>query len=174
MHPTTAPRDKSSSQSELHEISQFDSLTQTWPRRWRGSWQTLARRLTRYVERPTKGGSLWSPVRYQPGTRRGNDNVAAVTLLVAEFDHSEPDWPLIADLDYVAYTTWSHTHDDPHWRVVVRLAEEVPASEWPEVWQRAAFWLFPGLDPACKDPARLYYWPTCRPRAQTEVRHGGA
>ena len=61
---------------------------------------------------------------------------------------------------WIGHTTWSHTTLAPRWRVVVPLAEPVPAASWSDVWRRARSALCPEADPSCKDPSRQYYLPS--------------
>lgn len=107
----------------------------------------------------------WSPVRCHPGATRGIPAVAHVTCLVLDYDDGtsieaavEPwtDWPLMVA------TTWSHADDVPRFRVVLLLDQPVPAEAWPGAWQWAAERAAGTVDPACKDPSRLYLLPALR------------
>src|SRR5690606_12849658 len=51
------------------------------------------------------------------------------------------------------------------WRLVVPLSRPVPAERWAEAWSWAAY-RTPEADPACKDPARLYFAPAVVHRDQ--------
>ncbi|MCB9681482.1 MAG: hypothetical protein H6733_08425 [Alphaproteobacteria bacterium] len=107
----------------------------------------------------------WSPVRCLPGTTRGVPAVDVVTCLVLDYDDGTRlddalapwlDWPL------VAATTWSHAEDHPRFRIILALETPVPAAAWPDVWAWAAARAVGPVDPACKDPSRLYLLPAVR------------
>jgi len=150
----------------------FASATDVQPRPRRAGWCDLAGRLGRHATRHTKDGPGWSPVRYRAGATRSNAGVVCVTAVVLDVDHAEPDWPLLEGFAFAAHTTHSHRPEDSRWRVGLPLARPTPAAAWGDVWRRAVHRLFPGADPACKDPARLHYWPSCLPGAPRAVRRG--
>lgn len=104
----------------------------------------------------------WSPAVYAPGSTRGEAGVVAVSCLVLDFDDGTSipeaigpwsDWPLLV------HTSWSHTPDHPRFRVVLVLDEPVPAVAWKAAWQWAHERSGGHIDPACKDPSRLYVLP---------------
>lgn len=156
-------------------IAEFPRLNAITPSANGLEWDDLAARLVSFSERDQKDGPGWSPVIYQPGTTRGNENVLQLTAAVIDVDHDEPEWGLLDAFEYVAHTTYSHTEKDPHWRVILPFAMPVPSAEWRETWKRIQFWLAPAADEACKDESRFYWWPTCQPDAPREARrHRGA
>ncbi|HVG97596.1 MAG TPA: hypothetical protein VNK05_11880 [Chloroflexota bacterium] len=150
----------------------FPRLTDPRPRRLLTSWERLAAALTTHRERQDKGGSLWSPTIYAAAATRGNGGVLALTALPLDFDGVEPPWPLLEAWEYAAHTTHSHTPVAPHWRVVLPLARPVAVTAWPGVWGSARGLLAPDADVACKDPARSYFLPSCRPGAARAARRG--
>ena len=138
----TAP-DPPDKPPDIVTISRFRHKRDTAPRQERQPWDGLTRLLSRHAVRREKDGPLWSPVRFRPGTERAAANVEAVTELVYDVDHVPPDWNLLDGVAFVAYTTYSHTADDPHWRLVLRLARPVPA--------RVGDRLAPGPGALCAD-----------------------
>jgi hypothetical protein len=63
----------------------------------------------------------------------------------------------------VMHSTWSHTREHHKARVVFPFAEECPRSQWLEVWACAEVWAKTwgaSIDPACKNPSRLYFLPS--------------
>jgi hypothetical protein len=65
-------------------------------------------------------------------------------------------------LEAVLHTTWSHTPEHHKARVVFPLSEDCPRDQWLEVWQCAERWAATWgaiIDPACKNPSRLYFLP---------------
>lgn len=107
----------------------------------------------------------WSPVLCHRHATRGIPAVATVTCLVLDYDDGtaldealEPwlDWPLLAA------STWSHTEASPRFRITLVLSRPVPADAWPQAWAWAAGRAAGTVDPACKDPSRLYLLPALR------------
>lgn len=139
------------------------------------TWSRLCRVLSTHTERAHKDGALWSPTAYQPDHGRGQANVLRLSCLVADVD-SGADYAtvdrvamMLADFAFVIHSSHSHTEDAAKFRVVTPLAEDVPAADWGRVWDR---WqttfahLRVKLDPACKDPSRIYYLPSHPPGAE--------
>jgi hypothetical protein len=151
----------------------FDFLKAVVPREFAGSWTQLFCRLsiTRETTRKDRR-ALWSPVIYAPNTTRGNRNVLAVTCLVVDMDGEALDHARLDGLEHIAYTTWSHTTDDPHWHLVLPLKHPVPAHRWEEVWTSLHERINVVGDPATKDPARIFYLPQHRPGVVAERRWG--
>jgi hypothetical protein len=138
----------------------FDYLKSVIPKPVASSWTELSDLLLRNKETTTKNSrALWSPVIYQPGTTRGNDNVHSVTCLVVDMDGEAFDYARLEGLEFHAYTTWSHRTDDPHWHLVLPLAKPVPAEQWSSVWTRLHERINVVGDKATKDPARVFYLP---------------
>ncbi len=104
----------------------------------------------------------WSPAIYAPRATRGIAGVVAVSCLVLDYDDgTEPEDALgpWEEVTALLHTTWSHTASRPRFRVVLPLAEPVAASEWSGVWRWARDRAVGEIDPACKDPSRLYFLP---------------
>jgi len=155
-------------------ISVFEGKDDPQPTRHDMGWHALARRLSRYDERPTKDGRAWSPVTYLPGTTRGKANVDQVFALVLDIDHGELPLDLLEGYEYVAHTTFQHTPEAPRWRVVVPLVGPIPGADWPAFWLRANAFFGGCIDPATKDSSRISYLPSCPPGGVHETRqqHG--
>jgi P4 family phage/plasmid primase-like protien len=153
-------------------ISRFRHKRDTAPRPEQRAWSDLAGLLSRHAVRGAKDGPLWAPVRFRAGTDRAAANVEAVTGLVYDVDHTRPDWRLLEGVAFVAYTTFSHTAADPHWRLVLHLARPVPAAQWARVWRRGRARYAPMADPACSDPCRMYYLPTHPPGRSGSIQIG--
>lgn len=154
-------------------IVEYERLNATTPYANGLDWDDLAERLTTFFERDRKDGPGWSPATYIDGASRGNESVIALTAAVIDIDGDTPEWGLLDAFEYVAHTTYSHMEeeDDPHWRIVLPFSRPVPRSEWKETWRKIQFWLAPAADEACKDEARFYWWPTCKPNAPRDARH---
>ena len=160
-------------------VSRFADVRDPWPKLRPAPWTTFAAQLREHDRRPGKDGPLFSPCAYPPGARRGGGAVTHLSMLVVEYDGRTPDFRLLeaSRLTGVAFSTYSHWVEDerhpvpgPHHRVVLPLAVDVPAVAWPETYARALL-VFPGADPACRDAARMQYFPACpvAPAAAPEV-----
>jgi hypothetical protein len=150
----------------LH-VALFASLTDVTVHPRVVRWESLASMLTTFHEHDRKEqGKLWSPTRYRDDAcRRGNAGVVALGCVVFDVD-GQPDWDTLAAYQYVAHTSFSHTAESPHWRVVVPLAREVEVACWRDTLRRARAALCPQADASCKDPSRAYYLPAMRPGAE--------
>jgi len=111
---------------------------------------------------------LWSPAYYRPGAKkRGKEGVTHVSCLVLDYD----DGTSIAEASttwsswfHLVYTTWSHTPDQPRFRLAMPLAFPVPAEEWAAVWSWAEEHAHFTIDPSMKSPAATYALPAVRSR----------
>ena len=108
-------------------------------------------------------GSLWSPVEYYQGRTRGNTAVRFIEALVVDMDGESFANANLDGFEYLAYSTYSHRLDDPHYHLVLPLAERVPAGLWRAVWGELHERLNLQGDPATKDPARIFYLPQHAP-----------
>jgi hypothetical protein len=153
------------------------------------TWTELCSRLTTFRVYPGVGDDkklrsgrvpCWSPATYPEGKTRAAEHVDEVTMLVLDYDDGTPievalerwrDWPL------AWYTSWNHTREKHRFRVVIPLARRIPAQLWLRVWTWAANRSAGKIDPACKDPSRVYFIPAIRsedwPHASGVVDEGG-
>jgi hypothetical protein len=152
-------------------IAEFQNLRATLPAPSGLEWEALVERLTTFSERDEKDGPGWSPVIYDDDATRGNENVLGITAAVIDIDHDDPEWGLLDSFEYVAHTTFSHTDEDRHWRVILPFSRPVRRTKWKDTWRKIQFWLAPAADEACKDESRFYWWPTCQPGAPRDVKH---
>jgi hypothetical protein len=137
----------------------------------RRSWAALARWLLDHEEGLDKKAiGLWAPTLYGVQYRK-DENVVSIGAAVLDFDHVTPDWSLLEPYEYVGHTSFSHTADDPHWRVILPLVEPIPADQWEEAWGRIHFWLGPTVDDSCSNPSRAYFNPSCPKGATPEAIH---
>jgi hypothetical protein len=156
------------------KITLFDGLYETTPRPKEMTWEQLTKYLTTHRERTGKSGGGWSAATYKDGATRSTEGVEAVCVAVVDVDHHVVDWQLIEGREWVAHTTYSHTADDPHWRLAFLMTRSVSVDEWDNLRARIKFWLVPQADEAAKDAARFFYPPICPPGAmrETKVGHG--
>jgi len=151
----------------------FKDLKSIHPKPLASSWDDLKELLAFHEENPVKqAGSLWSPVEYDAGTTRGNRNVRFVEALVVDMDSEAFDNARLDGLEWFAYSTYSHRLDDPHYHLVLPLAEKVPASLWRVVWAELHDRIGLVGDPQTKDPARIFYLPQHAPNQPFEFHEG--
>jgi putative DNA primase/helicase len=144
-----------------------------YPKPLASSWEQLRELLAFHEENAVKtDGALWSPVEYYPSTTRGNRNVRFIEALVVDMDGESFREARLDGLEWFAYSTYSHRDDDPHYHLVLPLAERVPASLWRAVWQGLHERLNLVGDPQTKDPARLFYLPQHAPGQTFEFHEG--
>jgi putative DNA primase/helicase len=151
----------------------FANTKSIYPKRFASSWEQLKELLSFHEENAVKvAGALWSPVEYDQGTTRGNRNVRFVEALVVDMDGEAFDEARLDGLEWFAYSTYSHRLDDPHYHLVLPLAEKVPASLWRVVWAELHDRIGLVGDPQTKDPARIFYLPQHAPDQPFEFHEG--
>ena len=151
----------------------FKNVKSIYPKPLASSWEQLKELLSFHEENPDKqAGALWSPVEYDAGTTRGNRNVRFVEALVVDMDSEAFDDARLDGLEWFAYSTYSHRLDDPHYHLVLPLAEKVPASLWRMVWSELHDRIGLIGDPQTKDPARIFYLPQHAPDQPFEFHEG--
>ena len=151
----------------------FKDVKSIYPKPLASSWEQLKELLSFHEENAVKqAGALWSPVEYDLGTTRGNRNVRFVEALVVDMDGEAFDNARLDGLEWFAYSTYSHRLDDPHYHLVLPLAEKVPASLWRAVWAELHDRIGLVGDPQTKDSARLFYLPPHAP-GEAFVFHEG-
>lgn len=112
---------------------------------------------------------------------RAAANVVSVTALALDIDGKQAKPPAFEDavkrLESLgilagAWTTYQHTESAPRYRLLVPLAEPMPAKALPFALQSLAdaLGLSAFMDSACKDPARLFYAPSCPESKANEAR----
>lgn len=136
----------------------------TWP-------QLKAKYFSKHtVRNDKKGGMVFSPVSYEPGAKRSNENVVAVYCAVFDIEHHGPFDEIKEKLNgyaFSAYSSFSHRDSDPRYRLILPLSKPVLGGEWPVIWERLNLWLGEINDPATKDASRIYYLPS-RPPGSTD------
>jgi len=159
--------------SSRFAIALFDGYNQPNVEQRMVNLEDMVDLLTTFHELANKRlARCWSPTLYAEGhTSRANAGVASVSALVFDMDKVPPDPERLAGVYWIGHTTWSHKPETPKWRVVVPLAEPVPATSWRDVWRRARAALCPEADPSCKDPSRQYYVPSHPPGVTPSTSH---
>ena len=141
-------------------------------RRFVASWDKLAERLSRPLEVADKLSIPgWAPVCFR-GDRRLKANVDGVYALGVDFDELDVPFEELCGAFHtatIAHTTFSHTADAPHARAFLRLSRAVSAVEYERLWSFVADRMADAgqkVDPAAKDPSRLWFIPAVPPRRE--------
>ena len=151
----------------------FSNVKAIEPKPLASSWDQLRELLSYHEENAAKtDGALWSPVEYYRDATRGNRNVRFIESLVVDMDGESFREARLDGLEWFAYSTYSHRDDDPHYHLVLPLAERVPAGLWRAVWEGLHQRLNLVGDPQTKDPARLFYLPQHAPDQTFEFHEG--
>ena len=120
-----------------------------------------------------KDGLAWIPCSIKdPLGRRLQENMDLAYLMVLDIDDGLPleiIHSVLSKYEYALHSSYSHSPSKPKWRVVLPLAQPIPASELPSLFDHMNG-LFDGkLDASCgHDPARLYYLPACPADAEDQ------
>ncbi|BCM89095.1 hypothetical protein IAD21_00939 [Abditibacteriota bacterium] len=159
------------------EVTLFRNLGNPFGQRQSRTWGELCALLTSCDIRSKKDGPLISPAIYKSDPiKRSNDNVAAMSGLMADCDEAftlEELRALIEPLGVRAIIYSSHRqgqpdtkeHPDAHapgerYRVFFPLDAPLSVANYPDVWERLNI-LFGGeIDASCKDPSRGFYLPS--------------
>ena len=149
-----------------HAISIFENIKSVTPiEQPTLDWDSFCNLLAQGFESTVKDTLLFGPYKLKENTTRGNANVEQISLLV--FDIDDPQGKsfddikvLIKKYDCVIHTTWSHTNENPRYRLIIRLKNAVKHSDYDAVRKGFIFFnteLSNLFDKACSDIARAYY-----------------
>jgi len=130
------------------------------------SWPELCETLSEPDVRQEKDGPAWSPVTYLPGATRGVKGVDCVNLAVFDIDKvSVSDLAELSDrlegYAFILHSTFSHCKENPSLRLIVPLANPIPAKDWKDAQAQIADDLRVPFDPATTDASRIFYLPSC-------------
>lgn len=171
----TGPAEAQSTTSEKayvqqFSISRFSHHFDNIPRQMSYSWDAFCKAFSVHASRRTKAGPVWSPVSYNKGETRANQGVEFVYFAVIDVDNGTPCEDVIKRFEghaFLVHSSYSHTAALAKYRMILPLAEPVPASEWYGVWSRINEMAGGCNDASTKDPARIYYTPA-HPVGDTE------
>lgn len=161
-------------------ISFFANKTNTAARGREMSWEDFAaQHLSRHLHLSHKDGPMFSFAIYDERPQRANDNVVGVSGLVIDFDNSigkgmdkrpspSPTLPedTLTNIDGFRcawYSTYSHTTEWPHWRLVVPLSRTLGVHEVQAAHDGllAMFARDDNIDPSCGELSRAHFLPAC-------------
>lgn len=150
-----------------YEFCSFTSITSNDVNQYtEKSWEWFLQTFSISLEKNQKGGMwLFSCVKYKPFTTRANINVENSSCIVFDFDSGIEIKTIeerLQSYTYLLFTSFSHTLEKPRFRVILPLRENIPASDWPEVWERARHSLALECDRSRRDIAGIQYGP-CHP-----------
>jgi hypothetical protein len=181
---TVAGKDQANQPACTIYITRFRSITE--PRGEDDSyadWDELCADFeTNYDEIESKAdGQGWSPATFT-ADQRSMKNVKSVSCLVLDYDSGKTNaqsafefwsWTAFESLEKkvsttacLVHTSFSHTPEKPKFRVVMPFSRPVDANEFRAIWNYAANQAEKAgheIDPACKDPSRMWLLPACRP-----------
>jgi hypothetical protein len=146
----------------------YPSLFGTTPDRKIETWDELVGLLSDHRENSEKERApLWSPVTLVPGGTRKNAAVAQVNALVFDVDGGTAyatAKAALADREWIAYSTFSHTPEEERFHLVVRLDESVAGEAWARTYDelRKGF----GFGDVLRAPCHSYFLPQHRKGAE--------
>ena len=111
------------------------------------------------------------------GNLRWDGNVTEMTGFALDLDRGSSEEDIrnrLRGLAYVAHTTFSHSAETPKWRVIIPLKKPLDPSRVKTVFDKFNEKFDGKLDPACKNPSRLYYLPACPSERRSLFRHFAA
>ena len=104
----------------------------------------------------------------KPGTRLAAD-LATMSGFTGDIDTgqvSRPDLEAkLQGLTFIAYSSFSHSHQSPKWRFILPYATPITPAEHAKVYAFMQEKFDNQLDVHCKNPAQLWYTPACPPDA---------
>ena len=136
------------------------------------AWANLLDRFCTHATRPEKDGAAFSFLRLKPGTARANENVESLSAVVLDIDDGTPLAEIVnqvREYEFLAVSTHSHTLGHPKYRLIFPLGRDVLPARWPQVFQSVNQLIGGHADPATKDSARLYYFPSCPVEHQSDA-----
>lgn len=151
-------------------ISNFDSQTDTFPKRTVVTWSDLCKMFDNPLHRLEKDGPLFSPAIFDPA-KRSNKNVTELSLLCYDIDHNADINVIHEQLDglncaYIVGSTHSHLRKtennpdaEPRYRILIPLRDPVIRESFSQLWQDVRTRLQLPIDASTKDASRMYYKP---------------
>ncbi len=136
------------------------------------SWSRVVEMLSKRELRDNKDGLCLCLHSILDGASRANANINRVYAFVIDVDNGT-DFadvaPRLASFEYIAYSTHSHSLDNPKYRIVLPLLESVSGEDWGTVWAAINRALCADInDKSTKDASRLFYAPSCPPQSERD------
>jgi len=148
------------------DIELFKNIKSVHATQAHKSMRSLIKRLTTPIESHQKDTICIGHYKLGKAPKRANANVTHVTALVFDIDevngYSFEDLVEIASpFSGIIHTTWSHTEENPRYRLIIHLTSPMKASDFNEIRNRFLFFnpeLGEIIDKVCSDISRAYYW----------------
>lgn len=132
------------------------------------TWPVLVEKLTTHKQSDNKTGA-WFVGGSVRGTKRSDSEMISRSVLTYDIDNSGMtlaaiQYELIMALDcaWLAYSTFSHTDENPKVRVVIPLSKEVSPSQYRSLSIKVAEELGVPVDPASHVPAQAMFSARCK------------
>jgi hypothetical protein len=132
------------------------------------TWPVLVEKLTTHRQSDNKTGA-WFVGGSVKGTKRSDSEMVSRSVLTYDIDNSgmslaSIQYELIMNLDcaWLAYSTFSHTDDNPKVRVVIPLSKVVSPSQYKALSIRVAEEMGVPVDPASHVPAQAMFSARCK------------
>jgi hypothetical protein len=165
MSPSISLNDVLPHEQRTLVLTTYQSLTETGPDSVQDiPWGDVLETFKSRAIRSTKGGAAFSFLRLKPGTTRASENVEYLSAVVLDIDDGTPLEGIVGQLqeyEFLAVSTHSHTREHAKYRMIFPLSRDVPPERWPQIWQLTNQLINGHADPATKDCARLYFFPSC-------------
>ena len=114
-----------------------------------------------------KFAELFSLAAYNGDTRRNDFNVKGMNGAVLDFDDGanfEDIERELEDIEYCAYSTYSHSSNCSKFRVVIPFTHTISTQQWQQVYRELTLDKLgnpKGLDSASKKLSQPYFFPSC-------------
>lgn len=118
------------------------------------------------MKKEDKDGTAWIPCStIDPAGKRTQENMYEAYCVVLDIDSGmefDDVKSRIEGFEAVIHSSYSHSPEKPKWRVILPLAQPIPAKEVGKVFDSFQERFDGQLDPVCgHDSAHLYYTPAC-------------
>lgn len=147
------------------DLSIFGGIKNVNAKEVHRSVRDLMAKLTLPRVSQSKDTFLFGPYKLGPAGKRSNQNVQHVSALVFDIDNAQGysfDDLISITSQYcgILHTTWSHTEENPRYRLVIHLARPLTANNFTQVRSNFLFFnpeLSLIIDQVCSEISRAYY-----------------
>lgn len=146
-------------QEVKYHLSFYGNITSPEGKTIEVTWDKVCTQLAKPIVSEIKDVVLFGPYKLNQQQKRLNNNVLEVSLLVFDIDDAQGRSAqdivnLVADYDAIVHSTWSHTKENPRYRLIIHLLNPIPAKHFSAV--RNGFLFFNSqlasiIDKTCSD-----------------------
>ena len=116
-----------------------------------------------------KDGAAWTPACFAADSNRNDAGVSRMYGFAGDFDNDRGDHPITGNFirsklqSYIfcAHTTYSHSKTKEKWRLIVPFNGPVSPQKYATIFDHFNDLFFGALDPACKNPSHIFFFPSC-------------